>query len=207
MSKKLPHFISRMVFCSGRVMVVGLGRRYFYCYKTLPKDMTYEQKPAIKGSKLYTNGSIGFSGPPGTGKSTIGKLVAKELNIPFFDLDDQIAEKAGVKTTKEIINNNGLPRFKQIQHACFREVFQNNTNEFVLSFGGHTTRPGHDSRLIADNKALVKEHLFNICLIPSDDIDEIADILWPRQKDNKREISCDTADQYRLYVKDLYRES
>ena len=165
--------------------------------------MKYKQKPEIKGSKKYTNGAIGFSGPPGTGKTTIGKQVANELNIPFFDLDDLISDKAGVKTTREIIINDGLPKFKQIQNICFKDVFQNNTNKFVLSFGGHTTKPGCDSRLIAENKDLVKEHLFNICLIPSDDINEVVAILWSRQKDGKRETGCDTADQYRLYVQDL----
>ncbi|MBD3331080.1 AAA family ATPase [Candidatus Peregrinibacteria bacterium] len=165
--------------------------------------MTYKQDPEIKSSKLYTNGAIGFSGPPGTGKSIIGKLIAKELNMPFFDLDDLIAKKAGVKTTKKIINNNGLPKFKQIQHSCFKEVFRNNDQEYILSFGGHTTYPDCDPELIAKNKTLVKEHLFNICLIPSDDINEIVDILWPRQNDGKRETGSNTSDQYRLYVQNL----
>jgi len=165
--------------------------------------MTYKQKSEIKGSKIYTNGAIGFSGPPGTGKSVIGKLIAEALNIPFFDLDDLIAEKAGVKTTKEIINNDGLPKFKQIQHLCLREIFQKNSQKYVLSFGGHTTYSDCDVELIAKNKALVEKHLFNICLIPSDDVNEVVDILWPRQNDGKRETGSDTSDKYRLYVQDL----
>ena len=96
--------------------------------------MTYTQKVEIKGSKSYKSGAIGFSGPPGTGKSTIGKIIANKLNIPFYDLDDLIAEKANVKTTKEIINNEGLPKFKQIQHLCFQEVFQKDDQEYVLFF-------------------------------------------------------------------------
>jgi len=165
--------------------------------------MTYKQKPEIKGLKSYANGAIGFSGPPGTGKSTIGKLVAKKLNIPFFDLDDLIAKKGGVKTTKEIINNDGLPKFKRIQHLCFKEVFRNNSQKYVLSFGGHITRSGCDSELIAQNKALIKKHIFNICLIPSDDVNEVVDILWPRQNDGKRETGSDNSNQYRSYVQNL----
>ena len=107
------------------------------------------------------------------------------------------------ETTKEIINNDGLPKFKQIQHSCFKELFQKDNQKYVLSFGGHTTNKNHDPKLIAQNQSLVQKHLFNICLIPSDDIDEVVDILWPRQNDGKRETGCDNSNQYRKYVLDL----
>ena len=165
--------------------------------------MTYKQKPEIKGSKLYTNGAIGFSGPPGTGKSTIGKIIADKLNISFYNLDDLIAKKARVKTTKEIINNDGLPKFKQIQHLCFKDVFQKDNQNYVLSFGGHITNKNYDPILVAQNQSLVQKHLFNICLIPSDDINEVVDILWSRQDDGKRETGCSNSNQYRQYVHDL----
>jgi shikimate kinase len=165
--------------------------------------MTHQQIPEIKGSKLYTGGAIGFSGPPGTGKSTIGKIIANRLNILFYDLDDLIAEKAKVKTTKEIINNDGLPKFKQIQHSYFKEIFEKVNQNYVLSFGGHTTYNDCDPKLIAKNQFLVQKHLFNICIIPSDDIDEIVDILWTRQNDGKRETGCRNSKQYHQYVQDL----
>ncbi len=52
--------------------------------------MTYKREIEIKDSNLYTDGAISFSGPSGTGKSIIGKLVAEDLNMPFYDLDDLI---------------------------------------------------------------------------------------------------------------------
>ena len=165
--------------------------------------MTYHQKLEIRGSKLHAGGAIGFSGPPGTGKSTIGKIIADKLNILFYDLDDLIAKKAGVKTTKEIINNDGRPKFKQIQNLCFKDIFQKDNQEYVLSFGGHTTYEGCDPELIAQNQFLVQKHLFNIYLIPSDDINEIVDILWTRQNDGKRETGCSNSNQFRQYVLDL----
>jgi len=162
--------------------------------------MIYKQEPESKSSRAYSGGAIGFSGPPGAGKSTIGKLVAKELKIPFFDMDDLIAKKAGYKTSGEVVNNDGLLKFKEIQHSCFKEVSQDKSQKFVLSFGGHINRPEYDPEQIAGNKILLKENLFNICLIPSDNLDEVADILWPRQNDGKRETGSDTEGQYRLYV-------
>ena len=71
------------------------------------------------------------------------------------------------------------------------------------SFGGHTTYEGCDPKLINENKDLIGKHLFNICLIPSDDINEVVDILWPRQNDGKRETGSDNANQYRQYIQNL----
>jgi shikimate kinase len=165
--------------------------------------MTYQQKPEIKGLKLYAGGAIGFSGHPGAGKSIIGKIIADKLNIPFYDLDDLITKKARVKTTKEIINSDGLPKFKQIQHLCFKDIFQKGNQKYILSFGGHTTYNDCDPKLINQNRSLIQKHLFNICLIPSDDIDEVVDILWSRQDDGKRETRCNNPDQYRQYIQNL----
>ncbi|MFM7873905.1 MAG: shikimate kinase, partial [Actinomycetota bacterium] len=34
-------------------------------------------------------------GPPGSGKSTVGKVLAKELKLGFIDTDAQVAKLAG----------------------------------------------------------------------------------------------------------------
>ena len=36
-----------------------------------------------------------LSGPMGAGKSTVGRLVAARAGVPFVDLDEAIAERAG----------------------------------------------------------------------------------------------------------------
>ena len=41
-----------------------------------------------------------------TGKSSIGKILAKELDRPFLDLDEYIAQKEGC-SIKEIFNSRG----------------------------------------------------------------------------------------------------
>ena len=151
--------------------------------------MIHKRKTEIKGSKLYTNGAIGFSGPPGTGKSTIGKLVAKELNIPFFDLDDLIAQEAGLKTTKEVIEKEGFPFFWKVENFCLKKVIQKK-EKYVLSFGGTICSPKNPYS--KENQALAKK-LFTICLLPSKDLSESVKILWPRQHNNKRFTAEDPA--------------
>ena len=45
-------------------------------------------------------------GPPGSGKSTVGKLLADGLGLRFTDLDLLIAEKSG-KSIPEIFDSEG----------------------------------------------------------------------------------------------------
>lgn len=71
-------------------------------------------------------------GMPGCGKSTIGKILAKEMNRAFLDLDSAIEEKAGI-TINEIFATEGEVSFRQLE----TEVFQRETGkERVIATGG-----------------------------------------------------------------------
>lgn len=52
-------------------------------------------------SKRYEK--IFLIGMPGCGKTTMGKVLAKELKYNFYDMDDYIEEMSG-KTIKEIFS-------------------------------------------------------------------------------------------------------
>jgi shikimate kinase len=53
------------------------------------------------------SGSILFLyGPPGSGKSTIGQLLARDLSLDFLDLDSEIEKEAG-KTVSEVFASEG----------------------------------------------------------------------------------------------------
>jgi DNA-directed RNA polymerase subunit F len=39
---------------------------------------------------------------------------------------------------------------------------------------------------LKENQRLTKEYAFTICLLPSEDSNELVEILWPRQHNNKR---------------------
>ena len=159
--------------------------------------MTLKQKPAVKGVKQYTGGAIGFSGPPGTGKSTIGKLVAQELAIPFFDLDDLIAKKAGLKTTKEAIEKKGFSFFWKVENSCLHNFFQKD-GRYVLAFGGTICSP--DNPYLVANQSMVRNNVFTICLLPSKDLAKSAKILWPRQHNDKR-FTVENPAQLQAWIK------
>jgi shikimate kinase len=72
-------------------------------------------------------------GPPGAGKSSIGRALAKELALPFIDSDSEIEKKVGKKIS-EIFVDNGEPYFRELEVSKVKEILK----EFngVISLGG-----------------------------------------------------------------------
>lgn len=77
-------------------------------------------------------------GMPGCGKSTVGKLLAKEMNRPLVDLDRVIEEKAG-KSINEIFATQGEAEFRKME----TETFQNAVGggRIIATGGGIVTIP------------------------------------------------------------------
>jgi shikimate kinase len=56
-------------------------------------------------------------GPPGAGKSSIGRLLASELGVPFADTDDLVARDAG-KPVGDIFVEDGELVFRELERAA-----------------------------------------------------------------------------------------
>ena len=72
-------------------------------------------------------------GPPGAGKSSIGKNLAKKLEQPFCDTDQLIEEQSG-KSIAEIFIDSGEAQFREIEKAVVLQVLQDRTG--VIALGG-----------------------------------------------------------------------
>jgi len=75
-------------------------------------------------------------GLPGSGKTTIGKELAKSINIPFVDLD-VIIEMKEKRTIPEIFKTQGENYFRKIESTVLKDCCEN-TEEFVMATGGGT---------------------------------------------------------------------
>ena len=58
--------------------------------------------------------NIYLYGPPGSGKSSVGKILAGNLNLPFFDLDQKIEELSKL-SIPEIFSASGEAAFREIE--------------------------------------------------------------------------------------------
>tara|TARA_B100000767_G_C19371356_1_gene372013 strand:- start:61 stop:573 length:513 start_codon:yes stop_codon:yes gene_type:complete len=82
---------------------------------------------------MNSNKNIVFLGMMGSGKSSIGNLVSKKLNIPFIDIDYLIEKHAGMSIA-EIFRNNGEDYFRNLEEKITLKSLKNSKN--VISLGG-----------------------------------------------------------------------
>jgi shikimate kinase len=91
--------------------------------------------------------TIVLVGVPGAGKTTVGKLLAKELGLEFFDSDQVIEARSG-KSVSDIFTQDGEPAFRQIEHDVIVDLLDSSNT--VLALGGGSL--GND-----DTRAKVKD--------------------------------------------------
>ena len=82
---------------------------------------------------MNSNKNLVFLGMMGSGKSSIGNLVSKKLNLPFVDIDSLIVENTGMSIS-EIFEKKGEDYFRnqeeKITLQCLKKI------KSVVSLGG-----------------------------------------------------------------------
>ena len=79
---------------------------------------------------------ITLTGFMGSGKTTVGRILADALGCLFLDLDDLIVKKAG-KTIPEIFAQDGEPAFRQLEARLLRQTVEKYAEStVVLALGG-----------------------------------------------------------------------
>jgi shikimate dehydrogenase len=120
----LPH-------TGGLPMLVAQGIRSAELF-TGEKDLT-QQIPSILGELQHSLQNIVLIGMPGSGKSVLGKLLAKKTNRPFIDLDKKIIQVAG-KSIPEIFREDGEKKFRELETKVTLETGKQNSQ--VIATGG-----------------------------------------------------------------------
>ncbi|BDT73339.1 shikimate kinase 1 [Comamonadaceae bacterium OS-4] len=77
--------------------------------------------------------SISLVGLPGSGKTTVGRQLARRLRLPFVDSDHAIESRIGC-SIREFFDREGEDRFRDIEEDVLDELSKN--ADSVLSTGG-----------------------------------------------------------------------
>ena len=72
-------------------------------------------------------------GPPGSGKTTVGRILAERLGVPFRDTDHDVEVTAG-KPIGEIFVDDGEEHFRALERAAVQEALT--THDGVIALGG-----------------------------------------------------------------------
>jgi len=86
-----------------------------------------------KNYKNYMRKNIALIGHMGSGKSLIGRLIAKKLKLEHLD-SDRLIEKYTKKTINQIFEIEGETGFRKIEEKIILNLIKN--NKFILSLGG-----------------------------------------------------------------------
>jgi shikimate kinase len=91
--------------------------------------------------------TIVLIGPPGAGKSSIGKNLAKRMNRTFIDTDEMVEKRSGKKIS-EIFLEDGEQQFRALEKESVLEALQQ--PDSVISLGGGAV-------LDTDTQAVLRE--------------------------------------------------
>ena len=103
--------------------------------------------------------NIFIVGPMGSGKTTVGKIVANELFLDFHDTDTKIENATGV-TIDWIFDIEGEEGFRKRENAVLREMVA--LNSIVLATGGGIVIKDQNRELLASRGTVFYLSLIHI---------------------------------------------
>ncbi|MBN2548645.1 MAG: 3-dehydroquinate synthase [Anaerolineales bacterium] len=92
------------------------------------------------------DGLIFLYGPPGSGKSAVGAQLARDLSLPFIDLDEMIVQAAG-RPVADIFAAEGEAGFRQRERAVLDEAIAR--GPAVIALGGGALLDAHSRQRAA----------------------------------------------------------
>jgi shikimate kinase len=103
------------------------------------------------GRHLVNLALVGFMG---TGKTSVGRVVAEQLHFEFLDTDELIQSRTG-RTINDIFGKDGEPAFRMLERQVVGELA--GRTKTVISTGG-----GLPANL--ENLTALKAHALVVCL-------------------------------------------
>lgn len=129
----------------------------------------------------------------GSGKTTVGRLLARRTGRDFVDLDHEISRDAG-RTIPGLFAEGGEDRFRDLEHAALLSALDRPGPAVISCGGGVITRP--------ENRAALSQ-------TPTVFLTEDVDALFARTRDADRPLRGGSREEFsRRYAErlPLYRE-
>lgn len=83
----------------------------------------------------------------GSGKSTVGRIVAEDLSWDFVDLDAVVAERVGL-SIPEIFESSGEPHFRNLERLALLDALDGFSGRVVACGGGVVINSRNRARLL-----------------------------------------------------------
>jgi shikimate kinase len=137
--------------------------------------------------------SLAIVGYMGSGKTTLGRLLARALGCELVDLDRAVVERAG-KEIPEIFAEHGEDHFRELEHEALLEALEGGAPRVVACGGGVVVRP--------ENRALLRD-------VTTIFLREDTDVLFSRTRGPGRPLRATSREEFESRFGErlpLYRE-
>jgi XRE family aerobic/anaerobic benzoate catabolism transcriptional regulator len=117
----------------------------------LPPDMLVEARKLVTehfSSPSEDRRRVALIGLRGGGKSTLGRLLAERLDVPFIELDREIERRSGANLS-EIFDMFGQETFRRAEREALDEVLRRHPHFVIATSGSIVTEPGTLELLLA----------------------------------------------------------
>ena len=117
----------------------------------LAPDMLVEARKLVTehfSSPSEDRRRIALIGLRGGGKSTLGRLLAERLDVPFIELDREIERRSGANLS-EIFDMFGQETFRRAEREALDEVLRQHPHFVIATSGSIVTEPGTLELLLA----------------------------------------------------------
>lgn len=101
------------------------------------------QQPALRHQR------VALIGLRGAGKSTLGAMLAKQLDAPFIELDKLVAKVAGTSLDR-IFDMYGQAGFHRFERECLEQVLRDEKKFVLATSGSIVTEPATYQRLLSE---------------------------------------------------------
>ncbi|WP_295149629.1 shikimate kinase [uncultured Peptoniphilus sp.] len=135
---------------SGLMMLVA--QAFFACELFLGRKLDESLITKIYKKLKADMENIILIGMPSSGKTTMGKSLAEELNRDFFDIDELVEEKEA-KTIPEIFEEKGEEYFRDLESKVLEDISKE--NGLVIASGGGTPLREKNRDFIMQNSLVI----------------------------------------------------
>jgi shikimate kinase len=102
----------------------------------------------LVGVSVESRPTLVIVGPPGAGKTTVGRVLARRLGVAFADVDAMIEERTG-RSIADLFLEDGEDEFRNLERKVVAEALAG--HDGVLALGGGAV-------LAAETRALLRAH-------------------------------------------------